>query len=230
MTRTALQIAKDAAVKLGIDQPSVLFTSTDRTEVELRRALIEACDKITEAHDWQSLLTSANQSGDGVKTEYPLPDDYLRMPKSAQIWSTKWEAPLQRIDPEDWLNFDIREYELVYGCWTIYGDNVVHKPALAADEDARFWYISRNVVSNGTNRKEVFTADDDTFRLDDRCLELMLVAQWRKFKSLDYAEEMMDAEIALARAIERDKGARMLVQSSRRNMRAQTAYPWKITP
>jgi len=231
MSRTALQLAQDAAVKLGLDQPSVLFASTDRTDIELRRALIEACDKIVHAHDWQALLTLETHAGDGTTTEYAQPADFLRMPKDGQVWSTKWESPLEHVTPEDWLSADIREYEVVHGMWTIYGGNFVHKPALDTDETAKFWYVSNAVVAPATgDSKAEFTADDDTFRLDDRVLELMLVAQWRKQKSLDYAEEMMDAEIALARAIERDKGARMIVQSSRPRYRAKTAYPWRITP
>lgn len=231
MSRTALQLAQDAAVKLGLDQPTLLFSSSDRTVIELRRALIEASDKIVHAHDWQALLRLETHNGDGTTTDFAKPADYLRMPKDAQIWSTKWESPLEHISPEDWLNVDIRDYEIVYGMWTIYGDNFVHKPALDSDEDAKFWYVSNAVVAPATgDNKAEFTLDDDTFRLDDRVLELMLVAQWRKQKSLDYAEEMMDAEIALARAIERDKGARITVQSARPRYRAKTAYPWRIIP
>jgi len=231
MARTALQITQDAAVRLGLEVPSILFASTDRTDVELRRALIEASDKILHAHDWQRLLTLETHTGDGSTTDYALPSDYLRMPKDGQVWSTKWESPLEHITPEDWLNLDIRDYEIVYGTWTIYGGNFVHKPPLDTDETAKFWYVSENVVlsADGAGKAD-FSADDDTFKLDDRVLELTLIAQWRKIKSLDYGEEMIDAEMALARAIERDRGARMITQASRPNYRVKTAYPWRITP
>lgn len=231
MSRTALQIVKDAAAKLGLEQPTALFSSTDRTELELRRALIEAADRIAHAHDWTRLLTIETHAGDGSTTEYALPSDWLRMPKDAQVWSTKWESQLPAITPEEWLNLDVRNYNVVHGVWTIYGGNFVYKPALDSDESAKFWYVSENVVApaSGANKAE-FTADDDTFLLDDRVLELMLVAQWRRQKSLDYSEEMADAELALARAIDRDKGARILTQKRVSTHDGALAYPRAVTP
>lgn len=231
MARTALQIAQDAAVKLGLDRPSQMFTASGRTEQELSRALIEAADKIVQSHDWQLLKTLVTHEGDGTTTEYAPPSDFLRMPKDAEIWSTRWQHPLAHITPEDWLNLDVREYDVVTGSWTIYGGNFVYKPALAVGEDARFFYVSANCVADEAETpKAAFTADLDTFRLDDRVLELVLVWVWRAQKSLDYAEEQAAAEIALARAIERDKGPRMLAQPTRRAKGAKMAFPWSITP
>jgi len=231
MARTALQIVRAAATKLGIDQPDVLFTATDRTEIELRQALIEASDKILHMHDWQALRTVVTHDGDGSTTQFALPSDYIRMPKDARVWSTKWQLTLHHITPEEWLNLDVREFELARGTWTIYGGNFVYKPALDADEDAKFWYISRNVVLGSDQvAKEEFSADDDTYKLDDRVLELVLVWVWRQQKGLDYAEEMQTAEYAVSRAMARDGGARILTQSSRSGYNAETAYPIRVEP
>lgn len=227
MAKTALTIAQDAALRLGLAQPTVLFTSTGRTEAELRSALIEASEKILHSHDWSALKVLETHVGDDSTTEYALPDDYLRMPKDAQLWSDKWQAPLESITPEEWLNIEVRDFDSVYGRWTIYGGNIVHRPALASDETAKFWYISDKVVkaSNGTTKAD-FENDDDTFCLDDRTLELALVAEFRKRKGLDYGEEMAEADLSLSRAIDRDKGARIISQAiNRSGMTGKIAYP-----
>lgn len=230
MARTALQFCQDAATKLGLERPSVVFTSSDRTAIELRRALIEASDMIARAHDWQLLKTIQTHTGDGSTTEFAIPSDFLRMPKDAQVWSSRWQHPLSAISPEDWLHLDVRDYDIVIGAWTIYGGNFVYKPALATSETARFFYISDKVVAaSGGAPKAQFTADDDTFRLDDRVLELCLVWIWRAQKSLDYAEEQAQAELALARAIEADKGARIVSQRRLTTMDAKLAYPLSVT-
>ncbi|MDE4274760.1 hypothetical protein PXK58_08885 [Phaeobacter gallaeciensis] len=231
MSKTALQIAQDVALRIGQSVPSLLFGSDARTESELRSAMIEAAAKIVHAHDWAVLKTIKTNAGDGSTTEYALPSDYLRMPKDGQVWSTKWQAPLEAIYPEAWLGLDVMDFDAVCGVWTIYGGNVVYRPALAADENAKFWYVSENaVLDSGSTAKAEFTADDDTFRLDDRTLYLMTIAEWRRAKGLDYAEEMRDADTALAQAIDRDKGARILRQGSRRAMSAKIAYPFEVTP
>lgn len=231
MARTTLSIVQDAATKLSIKQPDVLFGSTDRTAIELREALIEAADKILYSHDWQILRTIETHVGDGTTTDFSLPSDFLRMPKEAQIWSTKWQHPLHRISAEDWLNIEVLSLGTTTSAWTIYGGDFVYEPALATDEQTKFFYISNKACAgNDGTRKDRFTADDDTFLLDDRVLELTLVWVWRTQKGLDYAEDMQNAEIALSRAIERDKGARILMQRQRGTLRAKIAYPIGIVP
>lgn len=229
MARTALQIVQDAATKLSLDRPTVLFTSTDRTEIELRQALVEAADKIVRAHDWQTLRRIETHTGDGTTTEFALPSDYLRMPLNAKVWSTKWEDPLPHISAEDWLNLDVRSYEVTHGLWTLYGDNFVYTPALASDETTRWFYVSANKWrSAGGVNKETPDADDDTFRLGDRLLELMLIWTWRQQKQLDYAEDMATAMQALAREIASDKGARILTQRGSEMSRIPVAYPRSV--
>lgn len=230
MARTALQIVQDAATKLSIAQPSALFSATDRTEVELREALIEAVDKILHAHNWKLLLTLETHNGDGSTTEFAKPSDYLKMPIDGQLWSSRYQAPLAYVTPEEWLGLDVRSYDIVSGTWSLFGGNFVYKPALASTETVKFWYMSDEICANsGGTAKAAFTADDDTFRLDDRVLELVFVWLWRSQKGLDYAEDMATAEIALARAIERDGGSQIIKQASSRRPQGIVAYPWSVS-
>lgn len=228
--RTILEILQDVATKIGIDQPSQVFGSSDRTAIELSEAAIEAADKIARAHDWAVLYTLETHTGDGSTTEFAMPSDCERMPKNAQVWSTRLQHPLQHITPEDWLQMDVRGYDVALGAWTAYGGNIVYRPALASGETAKFWYISNQCVQNSSGTaKQRFTADDDVFRLDDRVLELTIIWVWREQKGLDYAEDMTNAEQAVARKISDDKGARIISQQSRRNIGAATAYPLAVT-
>lgn len=229
--RTILQIAQDAAPKIGIDVPGLLVGSTDRTEVELLSVLNELVDRIARLHDWRALKALATYTGDGTTEEFDLPGDYLRMPKDAQVWSTRWQRPLLPITPEDALRLDIREYDLVAGTWFLVGDQMVFRPALASGELAKWYYIAATQVkpANGANKARI-TLDTDTFRLGDRLLELHLIWEWRQRKGLSYAEDMATAEVALAQAISEDKGARIITQSSRMNSRAKIAYPWSVEP
>lgn len=231
MARTILQIAQDAAPKMGVDVPDALVGSTDETEVEILSLAQELAERIARAHDWSLLKTLVTHAGNGSQTGFDLPSDYLRMPKEGQVWSTRWQRPLLHISPEEALRLDIRNYDLVTGTWTIIGGQVVYAPALDSGESAKFYYISNAVVAPSTgSNKARFTADTDTFRLGDRLMELHLIAEWRNRKGLDYGEDMVNADTALSQAISDDRGARIVTQMSRRNVRANIAWPWEITP
>ena len=232
MSRTVLEVIRAAAPRLGIDRPDQIFSSTDRTAIELAEMVNDCAVRLGRRHDWQALQIIQTHSGDGATSAYALPSDYWRMPKDAQIWSTRWQRPLVKISSEDWLRLEIRQYDLVTGNWSLFGGNINYKPDLATGEDAKFFYICNKVCANNarTDKKERFTADDDYFCLDDYMLELSLIWAWREQKGMDYAEDMADAQEAIEQAIGKDKGAGILTQSSRRNVRAKVAYPWQIEP
>lgn len=229
MSRTILAITQSVAKRTSIPVPIALFTSTTRTELELQEIAQEAAERIVRAHDWQVLKTRATVDGDGTTTDFALPTDYLRMPKDAQVWSTRWQRPLLQVTPEDDLRLQVREYDLVQGAWTIIGGNIRFRPALAATEDAYYLYISNAVVdpASGLNKAR-FDTDTDLFLLDDRLLELHMIAEWRNRKGLPAEDDAAIAMHALGQAISDDKGARILTQSSRNNVRGKVSYPWNV--
>lgn len=231
MSRTILEIVQDAAPRMGVAKPTALYSETTQTEVELQSIANEVAERILKSHDWSVMRVLAENVGDGTTAAFSLPTDYIRMIKDAQVWSTRWQRPLVAIDPEEALRLDIRSYDLIAGAWSIYGGQIQFRPALASGESAKWYYLSDLVVSpaSGSNKAR-FTDDTDTFRLDDRVFELTLIWEWRQQKGLDYAEDLATAEIALSQEISADGGARILTQSSRRNMRGNPSYPWNITP
>ncbi|MBO9441379.1 hypothetical protein J7363_04695 [Phaeobacter italicus] len=231
MSRTVLEIAKSAANSLGLEPPSDLFDSSNHTAVQLLWAVTEASLKILREHDWRLLFKISTSTGDGNASEFSLPSDFLRMPVGVDVWSSRIQSALSRIDPEEWLQMDVGIGDTSYGAWTLFGGNIVFRPALSQGEVARFWYLSNLVVQEvGGTYRERFASNDDQFRLDDRVLELFLIYEWRKQKGLDYTEEMQDAYSALSKEAESDKGARIISQRSSRNHPLKVAYPGVITP
>lgn len=232
MNRSAIQIAQDAAYKLSIDPPASIYGSgADRTGQELGSVLNELQERIVRAHDWSLLKKRITYAGDGATEAFNLPADFLRMPKEGQVWSSRWQRPLMGVTPEDQLRLDVRQYDLITTNWTILGGQMVFKPALAVGEDATWFYVSKTAIQRaGGVFNGNFEGDEDVFRLDDRVLELMLLAEMRMRKGFDYEMDMVTAQAALAQAIADDRGARIISQHSRRNIRANIAYPWEIVP
>lgn len=213
---TALQ---SAAVKLVSRKPTTFFQSTDTLEVELCDLVNDVARDIADAHDWRSLMTLKTYTGDGTTTAFALPDDYDRMPTGQEVHSGSWEQwrYVRAKDPNEWQDI-LSDIGLPHpGAWFILQDQFLIYPAVPASDVAKFYYQSENFALDEDGAPKVaFTADTDTFRLDERLLTLGVVWRWRQQKRLEYAEDMATFERALAGKVKDDKGARVIASGPRR--------------
>lgn len=225
-----LSVAEAVALKIGIEVPGALYTSTEREHVELRGVLAEAAERVLCAHDWQRNKARGVITGDGTTEEWPLPSDFFRWPKDARMWSSRIETAMTFVpSADDWLQLEVHNFEAVQNLWTRIGNKILIRPALGAGETAQYYYQSRNVISGGT--KAAFTADTDTFDLGERLLKLASIWEWKSGKNLPYAEDMANYEHALAEAIGQDGGPRTLAIGRKRGARMGTvSYPQRIVP
>lgn len=229
---TVLAVIQRVSSKIGVRRPETLFASAEREHEELADAVNETAIYIAKAHEWNTLKRQTVYTGNGTTDAFPLPDDYDRMPVDQRVWTSELEVPL--IGPmahDDWMQLLVRDYATVIGSWTLLGGEMVFYPVLDAAETARFYYQSRYLVSDSLGAtKERFTADTDTFRLDEDLLRLGLVFQWKMNKGRDYGEDMASFEFRLAQEISRDRGSRDLRLGRARSVHGvEIAYPRAIT-
>lgn len=227
---TVLAACQQAAVKLNQTQPPSVFSTSDPLAVQLALAATEAAEAIVEAHDWQALKTLATIPGDGATTAFSLPNDYGRMLKKADVHSQKWKNArfVAARDDDDWLYTKDIAITGTPGKWIILGGQFQVFPAMPVGETARFYYISKTIVSGA---KTAFSADADTFLLSEKVLRLGIVWRWLSERRMEYAEAMSNFEIALAEEIGKDKGSRLLkIGKTRVPADVQFAYPGTITP
>jgi hypothetical protein len=233
---TVLQAVKDAAPWIGITVPTVLFTATDRTSVEMQAFVNETAKAIAEDFDWQRLKVLNTITGDGTEEDWDLPADYARMPKKANLWpSDEPNAPLERIEDEDrWLALDVLDFEPVTGRWIIYGNQIHIRPAVTNTATVKHFYMSNKLVSatgSTTLTKTDFTVDTDEFFLGDRILKLGLIWRWKASKGRPYAEDMTNYNICRDNLASTDKGARVIHIGTRRiPSDVSVAYPGVIVP
>ena len=229
---TVLSAIQRASTVIGLDKPSIIYSSTEREHIELGDLANEMAERIASAHDWTKLTGIATITGDGSTTAHDLPSDYDRMIVKTNVWSSSLQTPLTHIaDLDEWLGLEVWSYTYVINAWTIYADQMHIKPALASSVTAQYWYQSNLLVSpaSGSNKTR-FTADDDTFRLDERLLTLGIIWQWRANKGLAYAEDLTNYEEEKEKLIARDKGSRMIrIGGVRMPKGLKTAYPQNIT-
>lgn len=228
---TVLSIIQDASNVIGIERPDQVFSSDTRTMREVQEAINEAARQVLNDYDWQALTKTASIAGDGSSTAFPLPTDYFRMTKTTELWSN--QAPgwnIVAVEPSQYLALDATTITTWQGYWSIFGNNLNIMPARASGETVRFLYINKNFAnSSGGTPKASFTADDDTFVLDDRILRLCFIAQWKANKGVDFAADQNSYEMALNYAQSRDKGTKIVRGRGGSIMPGtRIAYPWPL--
>lgn len=215
---TALSIIQSAATVLDEEIPSVVFSSTERTWIEMGVMLNTCARQILEEYDWQRLTKSTSVTGDGTLLAFPLPSDYDRMVKDANLWGPNftWYPSMQVFDFNQWLQLQSYSIEPWEPRWMLYGGNLNIMPVLPSAETLTYGYISNLLVKpvTGPNKTE-FTLDTDSFVLDERLLRLSLIWNWKKAKGFDFSAELIEYEEAMNRARFKDPGARQTIYSGR---------------
>lgn len=228
---TILSVFQDAATVIAMTVPDLVYGSTEREDVEIGTLANTMAKRIARAHEWELFKATATYTGDGATTAFDLPSDYDRMPKKANIWSASMSAPFKHIsDADRWLEYDVTSLGFVINAWTKIGGQIQIKPALASAVTAKHYYQSNLIVapSSGSN-KVAFTADNDTFRLDEELLKLGIIWQWKANKGTPYAEDMANYEELLAQRITEDKGSRKVHVGRPTFARdVDVAYPWSV--
>lgn len=230
---TVLSVVQQACPLIGLMVPDEVYASTDLAMIEMREVVEDVALGIADAYDWKGLAAVATYTGDGSAEAFNLPSDYDKMLKKAQVWSTSLETPLSHIsDLDEWLGLDIQSFDFVVNAWTLIGDQINIKPAMASGITASHYYKSNHlVVDAASSTKVTFTADTDAFRLDDRMLKLGIIARWRENKGLAYTEDLDRFEDCKSKLMSADKGSRVLRVGRQRSPRGVVqAYPQSITP
>lgn len=229
---TILSVVRDVAMKVGLERPDAVYTSTGRDMLEMQSLIDEVVTDILECHDWQVLQTIKTYTGDGATEGHTLPSDYERMLNGASIWSSRWTWAFNHItDPDDWLEYQVVPYTFVNGNWMIYGGALHILPVMASTETAKFFYISDKIVlgDDATTTKASFGGDSDTLRISEKLLYLGLVWKWKAKKGLDYAEDLENYEDHKAYLIDKDGGSKPVVSGRKRPIRGGIwAFPQTV--
>lgn len=233
---TVLSAVQAAAPRLGIAVPTVLFSDTSRTAVELQEAVNEAARAMCDDFDWQQLKGIHTVAGDGAETSFALPSDYLRVPKATNFWpSEEPTTPIRFfLDLDDWLAEDVRAIAEVTKRAIIYGNQLHIKPAIGNAATVKFTYVSNLIAipAAGTvATKTAFDTDTDTFLLDERALKLSLIWRWKAAKGRPYAQDQDEYNALIDSLASNSKGPRVVRVGRRRVFGdAVPSYPYNITP
>lgn len=228
---TVFAAVQSAAIRLSQQKPISVFADQTTFTAEMGELATETAVSIAKEYDWRVLTKLGTLTGDASSTEFSLPPDYDRMPLKAALHSNAFLTATfrQARDLDEWLFIKDNVPSGVPGNWVILGGKMQIFPAMPASQTARFYYISKSIISNDGTPKSAFDKDSDVFALPERLLVLGLIWRWRAQKRLEYAEDMRNFEIALSQEILRDKGSSVITVGRRRYPgNVHEAYPGNL--
>lgn len=226
---TLLTTCQAAAIKLNRVQPTSIFSSSDPFAAELLLAARDTAESLVkEEHDWRALTLMATCQGDASTTVFPLPANYERMIKGADVHSLRFKNATFRWarDLDEWLFLKDNLLVGSPGNVVILNGSLQIFPPMPVSDTGRFFYISNFYAIAGGVPQATFAADTDTFALDERLLRLGIIWRWRADKRLEYAEDLKNYELAKSAAMGGGKGSQPIVVGRQRVSRGNAiAYP-----
>lgn len=206
-----LQIVQSASLLIDVERPQALFANTDRTSLELTNTVNTAALQILDDYDWQRLIRTATITGNGALTAFPLPADYSRMVSDASLIGPNWRFyPAEQMqDFNQWLELNDYPVATWQQRWMVFGGNLNVMPILPAATTLSYGYISTSVVDGAD--PSTFTADTDTFVLDDELLRLSIIWNWKEAKGFDFSADLAKYQERLEKHRFRDVGSRQTI-------------------
>nr|DAF83381.1 MAG TPA: head to tail adaptor [Caudoviricetes sp.]DAK00509.1 MAG TPA: head to tail adaptor [Caudoviricetes sp.] len=225
-------VLREVCAAVGLSTPTAFFSaasSTIRKWQQLQLLTNEAARMIAGGFDWQGLRKVAQLAGDGSAEGFALPADFGRMLKSANVWSSRYRRDMTHIvDSDDWLSFEFITLAPHHGAWTLYSGQMHVQPVMASGDKVKFFYVSNQIARAGDGTlKAAFTADEDSFLVDERLLRLAIVYLWKQMQGQDFAAELADYEIAFDQATSGDGGSKPVL-SGDAPRRGRTAWPGTV--
>lgn len=218
-TATLLQHIQTVCQELALPVPTSVINSTDAQVVQLlalsNREGKEAAAMSGPNFGWQALRKLDTITMVTSTSTYSLPTD-LQFAIPGTFWdvSRKWQL-LGPLSPAEW---DVLQYGISPAGprrrFRIYAGSFQISPTPTSSDNGltlvHEYYRNTWCQSAAAAAQTVWTADTDTYLLDDDSMQLGIKWRFLRAKGLDYTDEYSQWEAAINRALSRTAFARYL--------------------
>lgn len=216
MSRSLLNLVKQACSEIGIPEPLQLFGSQNDQEKQLvalaQREGKEFANMANGAGGWQNLRTDYTFSTVVDQASYSLPSDFEYFVQKT-FWDDrfKWEL----IGPITAQEKQILRYGVVASGprnkFYIQNNKIFLDPTPNAVFTIAFDYYSNAwCQSESGDNQSLWRADTDVYRLDEECFIQGLKWRFLRSKGLDYQQEYESYKDDCNRVLGRDGGEKDL--------------------
>lgn len=205
-----LSVIQQFSPRTGLPVPAAAIGSGDNQVLQLVALCNEVVEDLCDRWTWQiltreALFTTVTGEDQGLITTI-APNGFLRilqetifnrtlrLPLFGPLWASDWQALKALPTTGPFYKYRIR------------GNRLLFMPAGIAGHTCAFEYATSFAIlaNDGTTYKSSFTADTDTFILDEKLLLAGLRWKWKYEKGLDYAEDFRRYEQLANNAAGRD--------------------------
>ena len=197
---TLLEFSARLARNVGISEPTVLVSSTDRTEQEILELANETGRELRRRYDWSELYETTTLTGTSAAAKHNLPADFSRGAKGVAV--TFGSAIVRPLTQREWGGLSAAVGSPRY--YLLEGNTVELWPYMASGETATFGYISENWCSGGDS----FANDTDTVKFPDGLFLAGLIVRWRRQKGMEYADFEAEYEASIRDHAQFDRNMR----------------------
>jgi hypothetical protein len=226
---TALEIAQDAALELGLSQSNAAvsindtsnpFLSTDPAMILLCR-LIKACGReLVDAHDWTHLQKEYAFTTVQAQSVYPLPTDFRDMTEQTG-WNRTNRLPLGGpLSAQEWQFLASRLTGVVFtvlfrpmqGALVLYPNtNTPGGYAIAFEYRSSLWVMPQGTSPQTPVADDLMTANgSDIVFFDSLLMTKLLKKKWLEAKGFDSTIAANDYQRTLEACISNDTAAPIL--------------------
>lgn len=226
---TLLELMQEFCRRTGLPRPAVVASSQDDMLLQLTGLLNEVVVDLVTRFRWEVLSSEAvwsavaGEDQGAMTTLAPGFDD--------MVPNTFWNRSIQiqyapSLSAAEWAAQKATNMTGFYQFRILRG-HLYLRAAPTAGEQLSFEYRdNRAILSALSDRKNYFTADNDSSLLADECLLLGLRWRWKAEKGFPYAEESAAYERYVAERSNRNNGGRSLSMDSW----GSNAHPGIIIP
>lgn len=207
-----LSICQDVAYEVGFPAPSSIVGSSDQTAQQLLRLANREGEVLSQAANWEILVTEGSITLATGDQDYALPSDFRYI-----VPMTTWNRSDKRIVINPVTS---QQWQFLKG-WTtinglhlrarIRGGELEFEQTIAAADNGKtiyFEYLSKNwAKTSGGTAQNKFQADTDLGRLDEELITQGVVWRFKKAKGLDWEEDFKEYVGVLRKQKARDGGS-----------------------
>lgn len=224
---TLVQMLNQVLLQSGFLERSSFVSSADPDDKQMIAIANRVAQEIKNYFPWDILRKPFEITMQDGQIRYLLPNDFQSL-----VADSAWEVDGQR--QVEWPVPSGRWFEYKFTNWSdggtlrvrMYGNEIeIHD--IEPGQSIEFEYVSKYpILSEAGEAKEFFTADDDTWVLDDQVLILGIQAHWMQTKLMpQYMEHFGNYNKKMSEYIGRSTGSRTIGGLGRYHGRGAPYYP-----